>query len=99
MLLSMNFIEDIQTLSEFKKNASRLIKQVQKTKRPLVLTVNGKPAVVIQDPAMYQSIVRDQEYWETVAALREGLKDIDNSDKWISIDEASAKIRDKYLPS
>lgn len=99
-ILSMNFIEDIQTLSEFKKNASKLIKQVRKTKRPLVLTVNGKPAVVIQDPAMYQSIVKDQEYWETVTALKEGLQDIDNHKNWPTQQEAfesiRVKIKEKY---
>jgi len=96
----MNFVEDIQTLSEFKKNASKLIKQVRKTKRPLVLTVNGKPAVVIQDPAMYQSVVKDQEYWETVKALREGLQDIDNHENWPTQEEAfesiRAKVNEKY---
>jgi prevent-host-death family protein len=96
----MNFVEDIQTLSEFKKNASKLIKQVRETKRPLVLTVNGKPAVVIHDPAMYQSIVKDQEYWETVTALKEGLQDIDNHKNWPTQQEAfesiRAKIKEKY---
>ena len=99
----MNYIDDIQTLTEFKKNASKLIKQVQETKRPLVLTVNGKPAVVIQDPAMYQSIVKDQEYWETVAALREGLKDFDNHKDWPTQEQAfeslRLKIKEKYPSS
>jgi len=96
----MNFVEDIQTLSEFKRNASKLIKQVRETKRPLVLTVNGKPAVIVQDPSMYQSIVKDQEYWETVAALEEGLRDLENHKNWPAQEEAfesiRAKIKKKY---
>ncbi|MGH9818735.1 MAG: type II toxin-antitoxin system Phd/YefM family antitoxin, partial [Pyrinomonadaceae bacterium] len=46
----MDFTRDIQTLSEFKQNASKLIKQLQETRQPVVLTVNGKPAAVVQDP-------------------------------------------------
>ena len=60
-LPGMNILRDIVTLSEFKKNASRYIKQVQKTGEPLVLTVNGKPAVVVTDVHSYQDLIDDRE--------------------------------------
>jgi prevent-host-death family protein len=85
--------EDIQTLSEFKKNASKLIKQVRQTKRALILTVNGKAAAIVQDPANYQKAKNDREYWETVAALKEALQDIDNHKNWPTHEEAFASIR------
>ena len=51
----MNLTRDIQSLSDFKQNASKFVKQVQETKEPLVLTVNGKPAVVVCDAEVFQS--------------------------------------------
>jgi len=92
----MNIVQDIQTLSEFKQNASKLVKQVQKTRRPIVLTVNGKPAVVLQDPETYQNMVNTHDYDETVRELRKRLADIDDPDKWLSHDEVFSRIRAKY---
>jgi len=89
----MSFIDDIHPLSEFKKNASKLIKQVQTTGRPMVLTVNGKPAVVLQDPVTYKNATKDAEYWTTVAALKEAFTDWDNRHTWKTHDEAFESIR------
>jgi len=91
----MDFVDDIHPLSEFKKNASKLIKQVQATGRPMVLTVNGKPAVVLQDPVTYRNSAKDAEYWSTIAALKRAYDDIENSDDWPTHDEAFASIRKK----
>ncbi len=91
----MNLQRDIHTVTEFKKNASALLKQLKKTKRPLVLTVNGKAAVVLQDVESYQKMTDDAEYHETVAALKEAVSDIDNSDNWQTHDEVFKKLRSK----
>ena len=92
----MNITRDIQTLSEFKQNASKLVKQVQETKQPLVLTVNGKAAVVLQDPDSFQQLVDSREYNETLAILRKRLADIDNSDQWPTHKEVFEQIRKKF---
>jgi prevent-host-death family protein len=93
----MKILEDIHPLSEFKKNASKLIKQVQSTKRPMILTVNGRPAVVLQDPSAYARVEADSDYWATIAALREPLSQMDDPDAWIPIDEGFAQVRKKHL--
>lgn len=92
----MNIVRDIQSLSEFKQNASKLVKQVQETKQPIVLTVNGKPVAVVQDAESYQALVDSKEYRDTVSALREALSDIDNSDQWQTADEVFVGLRSKY---
>lgn len=89
----MNLSRDIQSLSDFKQNASKFVKQVQESKEPLVLTVNGKPAVVVQDAESYQEMVDREEYWATVAALQTALSDIDNSEDWQTADNVFAEIR------
>jgi prevent-host-death family protein len=69
----MDIMRDIHNLSTFKREASRLIKQVQQTKEPVILTVNGKAAVVVQDAESYQQMRDANERLETVAVLRERL--------------------------
>jgi prevent-host-death family protein len=73
----MNIVRDIQSLSIFKRDASKIIKQIKTTKQPVVLTVNGKAEVVVQDAESYQKLIEANERAETVAILRERLKSLD----------------------
>jgi prevent-host-death family protein len=47
--------------------------QMKKTHRPVVLTVNGKPQIVVQDAKSYQEILDRLERFETVEAIRLGI--------------------------
>jgi len=92
----MNISRDIQTLSEFKQNASKMVKQVQETKQPIVLTVNGKPAAILQDVNSYQQMNQDNEYWETVRALKRSLESVRNGEELIPAEEVFDRISKKY---
>jgi prevent-host-death family protein len=46
---------DIHTLDSFRRKTREHIGRLHTTGRPEVLTVNGKPAVVVQDAAAYES--------------------------------------------
>ena len=48
--------KDIQSLTTFRRNSAGFMKQIKKTKRPLVLTVKGQAAAVVQDVAAYQRL-------------------------------------------
>ena len=91
----MKITRDIQTVSEFKQNASKLVKQIQQTKQPIILTVNGKPAVVLQDVATYEAMADKLEYQLTMKALDEALADFDTRENWATHDEVFAKFRKK----
>ena len=91
----MNIIRDIQTLSEFKQNASKLLKQVQETGEPVVLTVNGKPAAVLQDVISYQQMAKVGERLETVRVLRRRMEKVRNGGKLIPAEEVFAKLSKK----
>jgi prevent-host-death family protein len=49
---------DIIPLTDFKRRTSEYLERLKETGGPLVLTVNGKPEVVLLDPAEYQKIVK-----------------------------------------
>ena len=90
----MNVVRDIQSLSVFKRDASKIIKQIKATKEPVVLTVNGKAEVVVQDAESYQKLIEAKERAETVAVLRERLAD--RSGKTQTIDEVFQELAEKH---
>ena len=74
----LNLENGIDSLTNFKRQTSDYLRQLHTSGEPLVLTVNGKAEVVVQDAAAYQRLVNlaakaDRE--EAVSAIREGLAD------------------------
>lgn len=67
----LNIAKDIQSLSHFKRNSAKVMKQMKKSGNPLVLTVNGKAEIVVQDAAAYQRIMALVEQ----AGMKEFLRD------------------------
>ena len=73
----MKFSRDIQSLSVFKRDSAKFIKQMKKTGTPIVLTVNGKAAAVLSDPDEYQEYLRAKERQETIDGIRRGRADVE----------------------
>lgn len=72
----MKVSRDIQSLSTFKRDSSKLLKRLHETGEPLVLTVNGKAAGVVMHPQEYD-IWRERERRETVDGIRRGMADVE----------------------
>ena len=53
----LDIANDIRSLSDFKRNTSELLDRLKKTGNPLVLTINGKAEVVVQDAEAYQELL------------------------------------------
>jgi len=49
--------QDITSLSNFQRNTRDLVQRLRDTGRPLVLTVNGRAELVVQDAASYQYLL------------------------------------------
>lgn len=60
----LNIGKYIHSLADFKRRTSNLVERLQKTKRSIVLTVNGGPAVVVQDAAAIQDVLDRLEQLE-----------------------------------
>ena len=73
----VNLTEDIHPLTEFKRNTANMMRQMKKTKRPLVLTINGKAELIIQDARSYQLLLERLDRLEAIQAIREGIKDME----------------------
>jgi PHD/YefM family antitoxin component YafN of YafNO toxin-antitoxin module len=64
---------DIKPLSSFKRDSITLIGQLKRTGRPVILTINGKAEVVIQDAKSYQQMLELVDQAEAVVGIRKGL--------------------------
>ena len=52
--MSLNPSEDIRSVTDLKRNTKEILSQVHRTKRPVVLTVNGKADAVLMDTKTYE---------------------------------------------
>ena len=67
---------DIRSMSDFKRNTSEFLQQIRKSGRPLVLTINGKAKVVVQDAASYQKLLDRVDELEAIDGIKRGLTDV-----------------------
>ena len=52
----MKISQDIQPVSYLKSHSADILKQVNETHRPIVITQNGEPKAVLQDTESYENM-------------------------------------------
>ena len=52
----MDILRDIKPVTYLKSRAADLLKEINETHRPVVITQNGEPRAVLQDPESYQNM-------------------------------------------
>jgi antitoxin YefM len=62
----IQFDKDIQPLSEFRSKVAFYFDKVKKTKRPLVITQNGKSAAILLAVSEYEAMVDKIEVLEDI---------------------------------
>jgi prevent-host-death family protein len=62
----IQLLEDIQPLSKFRSKVAYYFDQVRKTKRPLVITQNGKSSAILLDVSEYQQMIDKIEVLEDI---------------------------------
>jgi len=71
----LDITNDIQSLTTFRRRSGDFMKQLKKTKRPVVLTVKGKAAAIVQDAEAYQRLLDIAARADASEGIRQGLKD------------------------
>jgi len=69
--------KDIHSLSDFKRNTSEFLEQMRGSGHPLVLTINGKAELVVQDAISYQKLLDRVDQVEGLAGIERGLSDVE----------------------
>ncbi len=52
----MNITKDIKSVTYLKSRAADLLEQINNTHRPVIITQNGEPRAILQDPQSYENM-------------------------------------------
>ena len=91
----INLNRDIHSLTDFKRNTNDFVKQMKETKSPVVLTVNGKAELVVQDAQSYQVLLETVERAEAIEGIRRGLEQMKRGEGRPA-EEVFAEMRQKF---
>jgi prevent-host-death family protein len=72
----LDITKDIQSLTTFRRRSGDFMKQLKKSKRPVVLTVKGKAEAVVQDAEAYQRLLDIAAQSDAEEGIRQGLEDV-----------------------
>jgi prevent-host-death family protein len=71
----LDITKDIQSLTTFRRRSGDFMKQLKRSKRPVVLTVKGKAAAIVQDAEAYQRLLDIAARVSAEEGIRQGLED------------------------
>ena len=71
----LDITKDIQSLTTFRRRSGDFMKQLKRSQRPVVLTVKGKAAAVVQDASAYQRLLDIAARANAEEGIRQGLED------------------------
>ena len=91
----MDITKDIQAMTTFRNHSAELMHHLRESKRPLILTVNGKAAAVVQDAEAYQHLLDLAAEANAAEGIRQGLEDVANG-RTRPAHEVLAEIRADY---
>ena len=84
--------QDTQAITTFRRRPSALLQHLKETKRPVLLTVKGRPTAVVQDAEAYQRLLDIAALADANEGIRQGLDDV-ASGRTQPAREALAKFR------
>ena len=87
-------LREVCSVTEFQRNLKDY-GRLKKGKTPMVLTVNGRAELVVQDAESYQALLQRLEEAEAAAGVREGMEQIKRGEG-IPWPEARKKLLKKH---
>ncbi len=87
--------QDIHSLSNFKRNTPEFVQQLRETGRPVVLTVNGKAELVVQDAQSYQRLLDLIDRLGAIEGIKRGLADVE-AGRTKPLTQFDAEMREKH---
>jgi prevent-host-death family protein len=71
----LDITKDIQSLTTFRRRSGEFLRYLKKCKRPVVLTVKGKAAAIVQDASAYQRLLDIAAQAHAGEGIHQGLED------------------------
>jgi PHD/YefM family antitoxin component YafN of YafNO toxin-antitoxin module len=88
-------LREVRSVTEFQRNLKGYVGRLKGRKTPLVLTVNGRAELIVQDARSYQALLNRLERAETVAAIRQGMREFERGEG-IPLEKAERELRKKH---
>ena len=86
---------EVRSVIEFQRNLKEYVGRLRKTKTPLILTVNGRAELVVQNAESYQALLDRLERAETLAAIRQGMEEFERGEG-IPLEQAEERLRRRH---
>lgn len=86
--------EDVLPIGEFKTQASRVLRKLQSSGRPVVITQNGRPAGVLITPQEFDQMHERERF---MAAVKEGLADVE-AGRLLTSEEVKRQLDEDFGP-
>jgi prevent-host-death family protein len=91
----MNIINDIKPISYLKSRAADVLKQINDTHRPVIITQNGEPKAVLQDPESFENMRNAIGILKLISQGEDDLKNGDISSQEEIFANIERKIKEK----
>jgi prevent-host-death family protein len=88
-------LREVRSVTEFQRNLKDYVGRLRNKKIPMVLTVNGRAEVVVQDARSYQELLDRLERAETIAAIRQGMEQFERGEG-IPLKQAERRLRKQH---
>ena len=88
-------LREVRSVTEFQRNLKDYVGRLKEKKTPMVLTVNGRAEVVVQDADSYQVLIDRLERAETVAAIRQGMEQFERGEG-IPLKRVEQRLRKRH---
>lgn len=85
---AVKFSEDVVPLGDMKINPGKVVRRVDETGRPVLLTSHGRGVAVVQALDEYEASQEERDFMRAVVA---GLADVE-SGRVVSLDEAMRSL-------
>jgi prevent-host-death family protein len=88
-------LREIRSVTEFQRNIKEYVGRLKEKKTPIVLTLNGRAELVVQDAESYQLMLERLERAETLVSVRRGIEQFERGEG-IPLDKAEKQLRKKH---
>lgn len=92
---ALHLSEDVLPLGDFKTHASRVLRQLRDSQRPVVITQNGRPAAVLITPEEFDRVHERDRF---LLAIHEGLADA-QAGRLVEDQEVAALLEEEFGPA
>ncbi len=70
-------LREVRSVTEFQRNVKHYVSRLKRKRTPLVLTVNGRAELVVQDAGTYQELLDRLDRAEAVSAIKQAMAEFD----------------------